>query len=193
MSMIQAKQAMGAVWKRWGNQIPSELQRCEARDIFVFETDENSFKKAFTPTYDRTFQPANPGWLKKGDAANCAGGVAAFSTAHLTHSTRKLHISPKGMQESEPIALLAHEYIHWLSHEAFYPSYYKAGGNRPFQVEGITEWLMIECFKPIKKTVVYVNEYNKTDAWIAADSGNQQRMLNFIFKGMPTNLEALHP
>ncbi len=35
--------------------------------------------------------------------------------------------------------LLAHDYIHWLSHPNFYPKHYKKGGGCPFQVEGCTE------------------------------------------------------
>jgi hypothetical protein len=192
MSMALAKQAMESVWKRWGKHIPSELREYEARDVFVFHTSEDAFLTSFAPTFEKAFQPANA-WLKGMSARDCASGCAAFSTAHITHATRKLHISPKGMNEPEPVVLMAHEYLHWLSHEAFYPSYYKQGGNRPFQVEGITEWLTIRCFPPGQATVVYRDEYAKTDAWIGSDSGNERRMLDFIFKGKATNLDALHP
>jgi hypothetical protein len=189
MSMEVAKRAIDAVWKRWGSHIPDELKSYQAKDIFVFEATESSFTKAFTPTFTNTFKPA---LQMSVTAQECASTVAAFSTAHLTHSMRKLHISPKGIAPPErPIEVLAHEYIHWLSHESFYPSYYKTGGNHPFQVEGITEWLTMGCFT--SGQVAYINEYNKTEAWLASDSGNEGRMLNFIFKGKATDLNSLHP
>lgn len=192
MSYEIAERAIQKVWDRWGRYIPSELKKYTARDLIRFHRDEDSFLQAFTPTYERTFRPANDS-LKDMSARACAGGCAAFSTAHITHSTRKLHISAKGMQESEPDVLLSHEYLHWLSHERFYPSHYRKGGNRPFQVEGITEWLTIECYPPGQATVVYTDEYRKTVAWLQADSANERRMLDFIFQGRESNLDSLKP
>ena len=52
---------------------------------------------------------------------------------------------------------------------------------------------MVECYPPHAVSIVYVDEFQKTSAWLAADRGNLRRLLGFIFQGVQSDLSALHP
>lgn len=197
MSMALANAAKARVWHFWGAHIPAPLQARAASELFTFHAMKASYDIAFAATYLRTFRSANAMTCRASDQV--AGGVAAFVTAVDDHRDRKIHVSneafngPPHKTAYDDEALLAHEYIHWLSHANFYPNYYRVGGANPFRVEGFTEWLMIECYPANAVNIVYVAEYQKTAAWVAADPRNLGRLLNFIFQGVATDLSALHP
>lgn len=190
MSWESARLAKERVWDKWGAHIPAALADYEVEKIFKFHTEKPSYDIAFSSTYIRTFRKAGGYNCRSGD--KFAGDVAAFVTAEKKIDDRMIHVSPSGI-DHEPVALLAHEYLHFLSHPSFYPEYYSIGGNCPFQVEGITEWMMIECFPAGSRTIVYTGEYAKTAAWLGANAGNQARMLSFIFDGVATDLSSISP
>jgi hypothetical protein len=218
ITMDNAKRAMAKVWDRWGAHIPKELQNYRAEDIFRFHETVFTFDSAFSLTFATTFKQANGLTCP---AADIGGGCGGFVTPTLSHEARLIHIHPKNLDnEFDPMGLLSHEYIHYLSHPNFYPIHYKAGGSHPTQVEGATEWLMIEACKAFEdgfdiaelwaanpdwvkattwsmvgpgrgKPVVYVSEYQKMSSWLGADRGNLARLLGFVFKGVATDLSAI--
>ncbi len=220
ISMEETQKIIERVAARWGDYIPDELRKFKAKDIFRFHSTPDSFNKFFELTFESTFKKANNLTCPAQDIGDTCGG---FVTAHLNHSDRRIHINPANLElEFDAPALVAHEYIHWLSHKNFYPIHYRKGGNAPFQVEGITEWLMLNALnkitdgvdlKPLEenfkgwfdqqkwrivgpgigKKIGYVAEYEKTQAWLWADKNNFERMMKFIFQGEITNLESIHP
>jgi hypothetical protein len=144
--------------------------------------------------------------------------LAGFVTADEDHARRRVHVNPLG-QEFDPVGAMAHEYIHFLSHREFYPRYYLQGGDNPFRIEGATDYLMLQCFadyydalpgasratasrhdamnptKPLQldNRAAYSSNFQKTRAWILADSGNLDRLLNFLFDGTFTDLSQIRP
>jgi len=127
MSMALAAQARARVWEKWGKHIPAGLKSMTVTDIFRFHTMQASYDIAFASTYVRTFRSANNMGCRAGD--KIAPGVAAFVTADAANRDRLIHVAPNAlaldprMTIDDPEALLAHEYIHWLWHPAFYPAY----------------------------------------------------------------------
>jgi hypothetical protein len=197
MSVALANAAKARVWHFWGAHIPAALRNVPASEIFNFHAIKASYDIAFSSTWVRTFRTANAMDCRAGDTVS--GGVDAFVSADDAILDRKVHVSPGGLSAAphktahDNEAMLAHEYIHWLSHPNFYPIYYRTGGDNPFRVEGFTEWLMIECYPPGAVNIVYVAQYQKTVAWLAADPANRGRLLQFIFQGVASDLSALHP
>jgi hypothetical protein len=197
MSVQLATAAKATVLSKWGAFIPTQLHRAAPGSFFKFHATDASYAIAFAATYIRTFRNANCMTCRASD--KIAPGVAAFVTANRNNLDREIHVAPAaltlmpGQTPADAEALLAHEYIHWLSHPNFYPSYYRVGGANPFRVEGFTEWLMMECYPPNAVNIVYQAEYQKTSAWLDADRNNLSRLLNFIFNGVATDLSALHP
>lgn len=197
MNLATARTAKQKVWDSWGGIIPAELESVGVEDIFKFHSIQRSYDIAFASTFIRTFRAAN--------AVNCRAGdkfaktVDAFVTADDKNRDREIHVSPVALDwqpnptPADPFALLAHEYLHWLSHKNFYPNYYKRGGQCPFRVEGFTEYMMLCCFGGDPVTIAYPAEFAKTDAWLKADAGNLDRMVRFLFLGEETDLSALHP
>jgi len=217
MNVEDAKSAMEQVWSRWGTHIPRELRRYKADDIFRFHSSQSTFDSAFHLTFETTFKKAN-GLTCPAEAIGA--GCGAFVTPTQSHEARLIHIHPRNLtQEFDPMALFSHEYIHFLSHPSFYPAYYKVGGQNPFRVEGATEWLTLESYSSgfdlnalhaqdpaftnrttwhlvadsVGRPITYVAEYQKTKAWLQADRNNLKRLLDFVFRGIGTNLGAIHP
>ena len=191
-TLFDVKEAMKAVQDTWGGDIPAELLAYRADQVVILAT-ETQWAQAFKFIYDVVFKPAN-NFNEK--ATDFIDGVLGFVTPTFSHSKKKIYISPKvqGYTKEEQKMVLSHEYIHWLSHERFYPTYYMAGGNHTFQVEGITQWLTVECGykKEFATLPAYRQEYLKTDSWLKADAGNQSRMLAYIFGGTKTDLGSIH-
>jgi hypothetical protein len=152
-------------------------------------------------------------------AVSSGAGLAGFVTASRENRSRRIHVNPAS-QEVDPVGALAHEYIHFLSHPNFYPDYYMEGGDNPFRVEGATDWITIHCFsdyfmdlpvssriqglqfqinnpgaKPLKakNRAAYTANFQKTNAWIKSDGGNTHRLLQFVFRGVRTDLSSIHP
>ena len=183
-TMIDATNAMKKIQATWGPWIPPHLLGYKAEDIFVF-CDAQKYATYFSMVYEILFKKAGN---YSQDAGAFVCGVPAFASPH-PHSRRQLYISPKpGIVEK----VLAHEYLHWLSHENFYPEYYKVGRKNPFRVEGITQWATVAAGYDMSDRV-YEHEFLQTNSWLWADSQNQPRMLSFLFHGVATNVDAIHP
>jgi len=192
-TMTDATTAMAAVQTVWGDRVPSSLLAYSAQDIVVF-ADNTQWTNMFTGVYDVVFKPANSFKEKAGDYIDF---VFAFVTPTFSHAKRKIYVSPKtqGYGLDVQLMVLSHEYIHWLSHEKFYPLYYIKGGDSPFRVEGITQWLTLACGYQTawSKLQAYKDETLKTDSWLKGDTRNRDRMLKYIFDGEKTDLSSLHP
>ena len=189
--MLDVKAGMAAVWKKWGTHLPSGLKKYRAEDIVIFAS-EPQWDLVFTYTYVRVFRPANQFKKLPGQFID---HVLGFVTPLAAHRQKKIYISPKvqGYGQPEQRMILAHEYIHWLSHGSFYPDYYVIGGDNPFRVEGITQWLTVECGyqKEFKTLPAYQSEYLKTQSWLSSDAKREQAMLDFTFKGVTTALKGI--
>jgi hypothetical protein len=194
--MDDARTAMTKVQATWGTYIPAQLLKYKAEDIFVF-CDADKYRNYFSMIYEILFkkagnyQEASLDFFKdpRGiDSFRAVCGIPAFASPH-PHSRRMLYISPNHWVVEK---ILAHEYIHWLSHEKFYPEYYKVGGQNPFRVEGITQWVTCSTgYDNLDRA--YEANLLQTDSWVRADRGNLDRMLKFMFQGTSTNLDAIHP
>ncbi|QSA96361.1 hypothetical protein [Methylococcus sp. EFPC2] len=192
-TLADVAQAMQAVQNQWGAYIPAHLKNYKADQITIL-ANEQQWGTAFRFIYDVVFKPANQFNQEAGDFID---GVLGFVTPTFSHTKRKIYISPKvqGYTRAQQLMVLSHEYIHWLSHESFYPSYYMVGGHHPFQVEGATQWLTVACGYQLEFQTLpaYLSEYLKTNAWISADKGNLPRLLAYLFNGVRTDLSSIHP
>ena len=188
VTMADAKTAVRKVHERWGAYIPAQLREYEPEDIFLF-CDADKYKNYFTMIYELIFKKAGNFPQAPLDFFNkgvC--GIPAFASPH-PHSRRMLYISPNTWVTEK---ILAHEYIHWLSHMNFYPNFYKVGGGNPFRVEGITQWTT--CATGYDNSDrAYELELWKTSSWLCADRQNLDRMLLFMFQGVATDLASIHP
>ena len=144
MSLQIAKEGMKKVLDRWGTLIPAEAQRYKAEDIFRFHDSNYSFLSVFHMTFEVLFKKANG---LQCPADQVGSGCGAFVTPTQSHEARLIHVHPGNLsKEFDPLGLLSHEYIHFVSHPTFYPRYYGGGGDNPFRVEGATEWLNLQCY-----------------------------------------------
>ena len=188
LTMLDAERALGMVMATYEGYIPSELKSKTASDIFIF-CEEDDYARRFKHTYDTAFKQANS-VLIKGTISPL--DISGFVTAVADHSIRKVCM-PK--RESVKWTTLVHEALHYLSHENFYPIYYLVGGQHPFQVEGATEYFT-RATSPsnsdLKSRQNYQSHYLKTDAWLENNRGNYMRMVDFLFKGIATNMDAIH-
>lgn len=197
MTIQIANGAVARVNYSWGGIIPAGIAGVAAKDIFKFHSETGSYEIAFAATYVKTFLPADP--TIKGVPDKVSRHVDAFVTPEEKNRDRKIHVSPSALTPQswtlpdDAEGLLAHEYIHWLSHPNFYPNHYKKGGDCPFQVEGCTEWMMLECFAPGLVNIAYQHHHRQTQAWLAADPANLDRMVRFVFLGEETDLSTLRP
>jgi hypothetical protein len=190
-TMLDMTAAMEKVWDRWGSAIPSALKKYRAADIVIF-AGKPQWDFHFTHAYVRVFRPANQfAELPR----QFIDGVLGFVTPIARHQERKIYLSPKaqGFSRDEQRMILSHEYIHWLSHASFYPEYYAAGGMNPFRVEGITQWLTVECgyHSEFRSLPAYQDEHLKTSSWLAGNKRRRQEILDFAFAGKNTSLKAI--
>lgn len=214
MSWQIVEEAVDRVWSRWGNAIPSELRRYRPRDVFRLHDNVFSFNSVFNLTFATTFDKALNYSCPVDMARNQCGG---FVTPTLSHETRLIHIHPVNLSnEFDPLGLLVHEYIHFLSHPNFYPKYYKLGGNSVFRVEGATEWLNLQCFanyydglsarsikqaddsqpeKPfeLQDRAAYLTNHERIKSWLQGDQRNLGRLLNYVFKGNVADMSPVNP
>ena len=190
-TLMDVKVAMANVWAKWGTAIPSGLNHYRAEDIVIFAS-ESQWNLAFTMTYVKVFRPANQ---FKELPRQFIDFVLGFVTPVADHEQKKIYLSPKvqGYTRSQQRMILSHEYIHWLSHGAFYPDFYVIGGDNPFRVEGITQWLTVECGYTTEFAAVpaYQDEYLKTAAWLGSSTVRKNAMLEYIFKGVKADLSQI--
>jgi hypothetical protein len=191
VTMVDARRAMQRVQAQFGAYIPAHLLKYKAEDIFVF-CDANQYKNYFSMIFEILFKKAGNYREESLDffqgPSRHICGVPAFASPH-PHSRRKIYISPNDWVVEK---ILAHEYIHWLSHDNFYPEYYKVGGHHPFQVEGITQLATLWTGYD-NSDRAYEPNWLQTQSWVSADRMNQDRMLRFLFQGIATNLDSIHP
>ena len=192
MDIGLARKAMDRVQYTWDNYIPKRLKSVPAEQVFLFHASPISFRNAFTVTFDGTFRAAcglPSDKLAVEFQKNCR--IDQFVSAEISNLERRVHISPEartGPKEYDPEAVLAHEYIHWLSHPKFYPLFYKRGGACPSLVEGCTEWMMVYCYYQLTISLSYVDEFQRADAWVRNKPENLDDMAKFVFKGVECNL-----
>jgi hypothetical protein len=184
-TMMDAAKAMERVRATWGGYLPPALAKVPAEKIFVF-CDKLRYEITFKMVFDGLFKKAL-GMPKA--SHDYVDGVFAF-VSPFPHNRRKVYVSTLPNITHK---ILAHEYVHWLSHEAFYPDYYRIGGENPYRVEGITQWCTtVSGYDQYEPPEAYRMEWYKTWGWMNADPGNPDRALRFIFQGAVTDLGALH-
>lgn len=185
LTMQDAERAFNLVKDAYGAHLPPALRGKEARDVYVF-CDERTFEFQFQVTYITAFKKANavliPDLIRSTD-------INGFVNAQEDHDLRRIYMPQR---DGLKWGTLAHEAIHYFSHKAFYPEFYCIGGQRPFQVEGATEYLTRHADESLGYRQNYQSNYLKTLSWLGADKGNYVRMVNFVFGGIPTNMDAIH-
>jgi hypothetical protein len=185
-TMMDAARAMEKVKGLWRPYLPASLSSIAADKIFIF-CNKLDYSVMFNFVYEGLFKKALGLTQPSTDFVD---GVFAF-VSPFPHNIRKVFVSPLPTVDEK---VLAHEYIHWLSHENFYPKYYGIGGENPHRVEGLTQWCTIGCgYKQYEEPQAYTVEWLKTCGWMSADTGNAVRALEFLFEGIATDLSSLHP
>ena len=190
-TMVDARKALQKVQDKWKSMIPPALLKYKADQIVVLASDSR-FKLFFRTAYQGVFKRAT-GMTETTGAA--IAGAPAFVSPFPDNATRQIYISLSGIAAFSPAEqqmIMSHEYVHWLSHGKFYPDYYKVGGLNPFRVEGITQWATVQCgyLTEHKSAGGYQNEYLKTKSYLS-DKPTQKAALDFMFKGLSTDLSKL--
>jgi hypothetical protein len=217
MTKHDAEIARRVVHDKWGSRMPQEVKNYETENIFVFYQKPVLYRAAFDVMWNARFKSVLKRECTAAVVAQASTGreLAGFVTASPRIKARRIHINPES-QEFDPIGALVHEYIHFLSHEEFYPRYYSEGGDNPWRVEGVTDWLTVCCFKdyfhqmPVKSIAraiehqrkenvsltpddraAYRMNFDKSKAWIDKDAKNEAKLLNFVFNGVRTDLSGI--
>jgi hypothetical protein len=191
MNHTDATRAMKLVLAKYGSYLPTSLSSSsrlsDVKSIFYF-VDWAKFQSVFNTFYGSFFRAAL-GVTSTADEVD-PKGVGAFVTPEsLTDRVIyvKNEISGSGGKGHYfgNFATLTHEFIHFLSNEAFYPIFYSTGGAAPDQVEGATE-MLTRCISTqiaaMRRT--YNRQYQWYKSWAIDDtSGNFKAMANFVFNG----------
>lgn len=186
LTMTDATKAFDLVKETYGPLIRPELTKKKASDVYVF-CNELEFATWFQMTYVTAFKKANatliPDLIEPTD-------INGFVNAEADYDARRVYIPPR---DHIKWGTLVHEAIHYFSDKDFYPTFYKEGGMRPFQVEGATEYLTRMTHPTLENRQNYQAHFLKTKSWLGADKANYNRMCSFLFRGIATNLDAIHP
>jgi hypothetical protein len=119
-----AHAAMDRARQRWGAKTPSGLLKYKARELFHFGQSE--FGSEFGKAFHSHFHKADLSCPHD----QCLAGCAAFASPDRDHAQRRIYINVSAYDaQFDPMALLVHEYLHWLSHPNFYPDYYAGGAT----------------------------------------------------------------
>jgi hypothetical protein len=165
------------VHDRWGQHIPRELQQLPTNQVFIIHTNSANFGFEFNKMWNPGFQLAvkrdctvsnmtmDPN-IVYSQGVTCIG----FVTDDRDHRKRRVHIDSNnpGKEEFDPIGALAHEYIHFLSHTNFYPDYYMVGVDNPYRVEGVTDWLTVNCFSDYYQDLPVASRVKALQAYTGA-------------------------
>jgi hypothetical protein len=185
LTMSEADYAFELIKTSYGLHIHPELRAKSARDVFVF-CEEIEFATWFQMTYVTAFKQANsvliPDLIKPSQ-------INGFVNAQGDYDARRIYI-PK--REGIQWGTLAHESLHYFSDKIFYPQYYLVGGQHPFQVEGATEYLTRHADIRLATRGNYKLNYDRTVAWIGGDLGRYDAMVEFLFKGIATDMSSIH-
>lgn len=133
--------AVERVRRRWGSYLPADLRSLQAKSVFMFHPNEASLRVPFKPVWDNLFKTAL-GSSETSDQVALPGG---FVTNELDRLSRRIHVNIGG-NEFDWVGFFAHEYVHLLSHEEFFPKFYGAASGNPDIVEGVTDFLALSCF-----------------------------------------------
>jgi hypothetical protein len=186
LRMSDADHAFELIKAAYGPLIQPELLQKKASDVYVF-CSELEFATWFQMTYITAFKKANSVLIPDLISPKNING---FVNAQEDYDARHIYIPPR---DSIKWGTLAHEAIHYFSDKAFYPIFYKEGGNHPFQVEGATEYLTRSADIALENRQNYQSNFLKTKSWLGADKANYNRMCAFLFRGIATNMDAIHP
>lgn len=200
------------VWATWGAYIPPYYRVASPGHIFILHMNEASLRIPFTPVWNELFKTT----VQSTDPAETVPLPGGFVTPQRNRLERKIHIN-LAAAEFDWVGLFAHEYIHWLSHENFFPLYY---GSMPGKtndiVEGATDYLMLKCFhgyadgltpaalqqyhnaclyqgvtklkKQERAAYNWKGQYTNMSAWVKSSPGNEAALVNFVFNGVAVRI-----
>lgn len=174
-----AARAIQLVKLKYGSMVPGNLS-WPTRESFKFYTVAGGFDTVFHSIYIKTFRKANDAIF--GDEKVSSGDINGFVTPDEDPGHRIIYINLDG---AGTFGTLVHETLHAISHRAFYPHYYRVGGQTPAVVEGITEYLTRKTSLRVgAQRTSYEGWYRKTVGWVGAEGSIRYRqMVNWIFKG----------
>ncbi len=185
LTMDDADRGMHVVRQAYSAYYPKGLDADDAKDIFVF-LDLPEFTQQFGVTYHACFKAANNLTLT---TEQMVGHVNGFVASDYNNFKRRIYVKKAG---NITWGTCAHEYIHFLSHRAFYPTFYSKGGAAPDIVEGFTEYLTRNADPELMRDRQnYQPQYLKTDSWVGKSGGNRQLLLDCLFGGKSTPIASL--
>lgn len=206
LAVSMSQQGVERVMRRWGNHIPLHLRTVKASDIFLFYSDETFLRDAFAPTWDGLFKRVSGSSATSEDVVLPAG----FVTPERDPLHRKVHINLNA-EEFDWLGLMTHEFIHWLSHEEFFPVYFQSSPGSFDRFEGITDYLMLKCMSGYADGLIpaslqkyhnvcaergidklskderacynWSGQYDRAKRWIKADPDREETLLKYVFQG----------
>ncbi len=182
LSHVDAKTAIDEVMAAYDAYLPAELKLAVAQkpvnEIFVF-CDAATYAAKFDITWYCVFKKA----INSLSTDYAASTVPGFCSSEKDRTARKIFLQ-RGVCDNP--CTYHHEFIHWLTHQDFYPIYYTVGGNAPFQVEGVTEYATRSINPTIARTRSgkYEKNYLKTKSWVDRSAGNRDTALTQMFQGV---------
>jgi hypothetical protein len=185
LSYADAEKAFKEILTQYYPYLPGDVYKLvTAKPITdVYEIcDAGKYRSLFDITWNRTFQKANA-MLFPGKVF-AAGSVPAFTTDVDDISTRKIYLQD-GVVNSW--GTYYHEAIHYLQHRDLYPLYYATGGQAPFKMEGLTEYLTryfsTRVARERDNNQSYQKNYLATKSWIGNDLKREGDLFQMNFSG----------
>jgi hypothetical protein len=196
MDHNDARRAMSLVLNKYDSYLPDTLRTHsrlkDVKSVFFF-VDWAKFKTMFDLFYGGFFKAALGITSSQNEVdPKCVGAFVTPNPIHTRVIFVKNQFTGGGSRDHYfgNFATLCHEFIHFLSHENFYPLFYSTGGAAPDQVEGATEMLTRNISTQIAgMRTSYNRQYQWFKSWaIDSTSGNFKAMANFLFNGTQTQL-----
>ncbi|HVZ08051.1 MAG TPA: hypothetical protein VHC04_09070 [Rhodopila sp.] len=152
------------------------------------------FRNFFAAINAKAFGTQRVIGIANADAEVCGSfNCPAFCSPAMSISGRKVYVNN---DEPNTFATLCHELCHYISHPNFYPEFYAMGGDNPFILEGVTEYLTrnISPFVAQQRSAAkkYQANYDAVSNALIAGSQSEADMINFALKGKFTTLAGLN-
>ena len=177
----------------YGPWLPSTLVSAirskPIREIFII-LPATEYQKHFDAYSSHFFAAPMTALLGPGKSISTC---PAFVAPAIDNLARKIYIKES---TSTGFGTFYHEFVHYLQHYDFYPEFYCLGGQNPFLLEGVTEYVTrrtrSEVFKDRQQRGNYQSHYDKIKGWIGASQSRHDAMMKLNFQGVKCkDLETL--
>ncbi len=147
----------------------------DARNVFVIE-NQTAFKMHISKWYNQFFKISVGEELSDEELVEICPG---FTTPKGLNK-RMLYV-----QEDAEDGTLVHEFLHWLQHPNFYPTFYITHAKGSPVLEGVTEYFTRQVYSGVDRLHHYDRYYFNIVRGLAGQLITEQQIAAVAFKGTP--------